>query len=163
MTDIEITVRRKESSYRVPVDLGQFVPTLKFDTGSEYTVISARMLDGSLTDDQLKNFKDYCEKHSRHKGQFISASGDPITGYPVTATNVVIDGSVLPVFHYYLVLENKREIALLGFDFIDRCECKHSPSGNFVITSLDQEGYGDFEGALQNDELAAYIDSLSIN
>lgn len=161
MTNMNVTVRRKESSYRVPVDLGQFVPTLKFDTGAEYTVISARMLDGSLTEEQLNDFEDYCEKHSRHKGHLISASGDPITGYPVTAHDVVIDDSVLPVFHYYLVLENKREIALLGFDFIDRCECRHRPRSHFVISAFDDAEYHDFEGAMQNDEVVAFIDSLA--
>ena len=119
---MNVSVEREKSTYFLLVDMGQFVPTLKFDTGSEYTVISAGMLGGVLSSDQLADFKNYCETHSSRKEKFISASGDSIYGYPVTA---------------------------------------HDSHGNFVITAFDEEGYSIFTGAMQNDEVIAYMDSLS--
>ena len=157
---MNVSVERENSTYFLLADLGQFVPTLKFDTGSQYTVISAGMLGRSLTADQKKHFKDYCEKHSSRKEKFISASGDPFFGYPVSVHDVNIGGTSLPVFYYYLVIENKRDIALLGFDFIDRCKCSHNPHGNFVITEFDEDGYGKLDGVMENDDVMAFIDSL---
>jgi hypothetical protein len=60
------------------IDLGKFVPTLKFDTGAKYTVISVGELSDGLSSEDLTRFKDYCESKKK-----ISATN---WIYAVTAT-----------------------------------------------------------------------------
>ena len=106
--------------------------------------------------------KSYCEENHKHKERFISASGDPIYGYLSHVKNVVMDETVLSDFHYPLVLENKRDIALLGFDFIDKCKREADAYGDIIITEFDDEGYSSADSALENDELFSLIDMLSV-
>ena len=141
--------------------MGVYSPSLKWDTGAKYTVISARMLDDTITDKALKQMKEYCEKNHKHKERFVSASGDPIDGYLSHAENVVVDETVLRDFHYYLIFENKRDIALLGFDFIDNCVRSADAHGDIIVSGFDEEGYGTVADALESDELISLIDLLS--
>ena len=161
MTEIDITARRVNDVYEVLVNIGKYTTSLKWDTGAKYTVISARALDKSLSDEVLEQMKMYCEKHNKHKEKFLSASGDPIYGYLSRAQNAVLDTSVQKEFHYYLVLENKRDIALLGYDFIDNCDRSANAHGDIIVTGFDDEGYGISGDVLETDELIALIDSLS--
>ena len=161
MIDLNITAIRESSTYRINAKMGKIAFSLKFDTGATDTVISARVFSNSLTDSDLEKFTKYCEEHSPHNKEFISATGDSFKGYPVTAHNVRMGKSVLPDFRYYLVVESKRDIALLGYDFIDNCGCSHDPSKNFYLTGFDAERYGKSDGTMENDEMIAYIDSLS--
>ena len=64
-------------------------------------------------------------------------------------------------FHYYLVVENQRDIALLGFDFIDSCKGTFEPHSDIVITEFDECSYGIFDGAIESDEVIAFMDALS--
>ena len=59
MTEIDITARRVGAVYEVLVNLGKYTPSLKWDTGAKYTVISARALDKNLSDDALEQMKLY--------------------------------------------------------------------------------------------------------
>ena len=161
MTEVNFTAERVSSVYEVLVNLGRYTPSLKWDTGAKYTVISARALDKNLSDAALERMKSYCEENQKHKERFISASGDPIYGYLSHVKNVVMDETVLSDFHYPLVLENKRDIALLGFDFIDKCKREADAYGDIIITEFDDEGYSSADSALENDELISLIDSLS--
>ncbi len=161
MNDINVVAKREASSYRVSVDIDNRVFTIKFDTGATDTVISVRVFSNSLTDSDLEKFTKYCEEHSRHNKEFISATGDSFKGYLVTAHNVRLGKSVLPNFRYYLVIESKRDIALLGYDFIDKCQCSHDPGKNFYLTGFDVDNYGKDAGTMENDEVIAFIDSLS--
>ena len=163
MTEIDITARRVGAVYEVLVNLGKYTPSLKWDTGAKYTVISARALDKNLSDDALEQMKLYCEKNHKRKEKFISASGDPIYGYLSRTRNAVLDSTVLNDFHYYLVLENKRDIALLGYDFIDNCNRSANAHGDIVVTGFDNEGYITSGDVLEADELISLIDSLTEN
>ena len=161
MTEVDIIARRVGAVYEVLVNLGKFAPSLKWDTGAKYTVISARALDKNLSDEAITQMKVYCERNHKHKEQFVSASGDPIYGYLSHTRNAVLDATVLKDFHYYLVLENKRDIALLGYDFIDNCDRSANAHGDIIVTGFDSRGYGTTGDVLETDELIALIDSLS--
>ena len=119
------------------------------------------MLDDNISDEDLIQMVQYCEKHHKRKERFVSASGDLFDGYLAHAENVVIDKTEIGSFYYYLVFENKRDIALLGFDFIDNCERCASAHGDIVVTKFDEVSYGTVENALGADEFISLIDSLS--
>lgn len=161
MIEADITAKRIGSVYEVHVNLGKYTPSLKWDTGAKYTVISARMLDDDISDEALRQMKDYCEEHLKHKERFISASGDPFYGYLSHAKDVVVGNTVLHDFYYYLVFENKRDIALLGFDFIENCKGFFDAHSDIIVKGFDADGYKQYEGALETNELISLIDSLS--
>ena len=80
----------------------------------------------------------------------------------MTAHNVTIGNTVFPEFHYYLVVENQRDVALLGYDFTDCCKSTHDPHGDIIVTEFDDLVYGIGDiGAMDSDEVITYIDSLS--
>ena len=54
MNDVNIVAHRVKSLYRISFSMGRFTLSLKLDTGAKYTVISAGMLDDTLTEDDLK-------------------------------------------------------------------------------------------------------------
>lgn len=162
MIKVDITARRIKSVYEVSVDLERYNPSFKWDTGAKYTVISARMLDDDISDKTLKMMKKYCEEHNKHKERFVSASGDPFYGYLTHVKDVVVGNTMLHDFYYYIVFENKRDIALLGFDFIENCKGSFDAHKDIVINEFDDTGYGKKDEALESDELIALIDSLSI-
>ena len=152
---------RAGSTYRIPMTLSNSDFGIKLDTGAKYTVISATAIKDTLTEADLKRIKSLCEERCRNKEEFISASGHSFFGYPVLAHDVEMGDSILKDFRYYLVVENKRDIALLGFDFIDRCTFSHMAEGDIVMTGFDSDGYGEPDGALATEELIAFIDSLT--
>ncbi len=53
MTELNVAAEREESAYRLMIDLGKFVPTLKFDTGAKYTEISVGELSDGLSSEDL--------------------------------------------------------------------------------------------------------------
>ena len=163
MIDVNITGRRVKSVYEVPVDLGEYSVSLKWDTGAKYTVISIGALRKDLTPDNLVKFKAYCEEHHKRKEQFISATGDIFWGYKVTAINAVVDKTEFDEFSYYLVIENKRDIALLGFDFIDNCERCADANSDIVVRAFNDEKYLGEESGMDSSELISFIDSLMGN
>lgn len=163
LNKVNITAHRIDSLYELNAVITGKAVTLKYDTGAKYTVISVGMLDDSVTEKGLEAFKAYCEKHcpEKYKGDFISATGDPFKGYLVSAHDVRIGNEVIRDFRYYLVVENKRDIALLGFDFIDRCKRSADAYGDILITEFDEVGYGKLDGVMENDDVMAFIDSLT--
>ena len=161
MIKTDFLAERENSTYRLSIDLGSSVPVLKWDTGAKYTVISAGMLDDNISQESIERLIAYCEENSRYKEKFISASGDPIKGYLVTVHDARIGSAILRNFRYYLVIENKRDIALLGYDFIDCCKRSADAHGDILISEFDDEGYGALDDAMENDDLISFIDSLS--
>ena len=163
MNNVNMKAKRLPSDYEITARIGNRMLALKYDTGAKYTVISVGAFDKSLAEKGLETFKAYCEEHcsNKYKGDFISATGDPFKGYLITAHDVKIGNNVLRDFRYYLVVENKRDIALLGFDFIDKCKRSADAYGDILITAFD--GYGKLDGVMENDEVMAYIDSLGVN
>ena len=162
MTDVNIVAERLGSVYRLLVDLGEYTPSLKWDSGVAHTVISAGALRKGLSAEQVQVLIKLCENHEHsEKTEFISASGDPFYGYKVTAYNAVVGETELNRFYYYIVPENKRDIALLGFDFINNCKRAADPHQNIIITEFDDEEYGKEPVGMTNGELIAFIDSLT--
>ena len=162
MIKVDITANNVASSYRVPMILGESILGLKWDSGAKYTVISVKVLNSDLSATDLDRIKRFCDGRSNHKEQFISASGHTFDGYLVMAHNVTIGNTVFPEFHYYLVVENQRDVALLGYDFTDCCKSSHDPHGDIIVTEFDDLGYGTGDiGAMDSDEVITYIDSLS--
>ena len=161
MTDINIIGRRSSSAYEIEVDLGGYAFSLKFDTGAKYTVISVGMFEEDFSAGKLMKIKEYCEAHCSKKERFISASGHSFYGYLVNAHNVGMDDTELKVFHYYLVVENQRDIALLGCDFIDHCKGSFEPHSDIILSKFDENTYESFVDAMDSDELIAFMDSLS--
>ncbi len=164
MIKVDITANNVASSYRVPMILGESILGLKWDSGSKYTVISVKVLNSDLSGDDLERIKQYCEGHSNHREQFVSASGHTFDGYLVTAHDVTIGNTVLSEFYHYLVVENQRDVALLGYDFTDCCKSSHDPHSDIIVTDFDDEGYEAADlGAMNSDEVIAFIDSLSVD
>ena len=161
MIETDIYAERLGSSYQIPIYMGSFAFNIKLDTGAKYTVISAKSLNSELTEGNLEQIKEYCEKRSARKERFISASGHSFFGYLATAHDVEIDNTSFSEFRYYLVAENKRDIALMGYDFIDHCRLSSDPQGDIYISGFDDNSYGKDEGAMESDELVSLIDSLS--
>ena len=150
------------SSFRVPVVLSESILGLKWDSGAKHTVISVRVLKSDLLDDDLESVKGYCESNCKRKERFVSASGHSFDGYLITAHHVKVGNANLPEFHYYLVVENQRDVALLGYDFVDCCKSFHNPHDDIIVTEFDDEEYGKrVIESMDSDELLAYIDSLS--
>ena len=161
MIDVKISARRVGAVYEVVANLGKFTPSLKWDTGAKYTVISARTLEKTISDSAIELIKTHCEKKHKRKERFVSASGDPFYGYLSHSEKAVIDETELQDFYYYLVLENKRDVALLGDDFIGNCKGSFEPHGDIIVTGFDEKGYVNQDRALESDELISLIDSLS--
>ena len=57
------------------------------------------------------------------------------------ASNVVIGREIFSEFYYYLVPENKRQIALLGEDFLDNSTDNHAAHANIQFTDFDFAKY----------------------
>lgn len=51
---------------------------------------------------------------------FKAASGSDFGGYLCCAHNVVLEGSVIKKFYYFLTMQD-RKLALLGVDFLTYC------------------------------------------
>ena len=160
LSKTNITARLVNSSYRTTVKLAGSTFNIKLDTGANSTVISAKSIDRVLSEADLKSIEEWCIKQGAPKHKFISASGDDIVGYGMVAHNVKLGSSLFRDFHYYLLLGNKRNIALLGVDFISKCEGSFTPDGDISITGFDRDSYGMIDGALETEELIAFMDSL---
>lgn len=164
MIKVDVAANNVASSYRVPMLLGESILGLKWDSGAKYTVISVKVLNSELSDKDLESVKQYCDGHSSHREQFVSASGHTFDGYLVKANDVTIGNTVFPEFHYYLVVENQRNVALLGYDFTDCCKSSHDPHSDIIVTEFDDEGYATADaGAMDCNEVILFIDSLSVD
>ncbi|MCR5097477.1 MAG: retropepsin-like domain-containing protein [Lachnospiraceae bacterium] len=161
MIKTDIVAEMVGSEYRIPVDMGGIAFSIKFDNGAGSTVVSIDAYAKNLSDDEKNRIKDYCESHSSGKSRFRSASGDFFFGYPVIANNVFLGNTCFKEFYYYIVIENKRNISLLGVDFLDNCEYVHKPHENIVISSFDEISYsGRSMNIIDNNDLVTFIDSL---
>ena len=161
MIDVNITATKLQSMYRIPIYMDSAFFPVKFDTGSRYTVVSVELIREGLSDSHKKKIRLYCENHNAVKEKFISASRDTFEGYLIRAVDVTVGDTTLNEFFYYLVIENKRSIALLGCDFIDGCRYEHEPYGNIIISKFDDEGYfKGIPGNIENAELVSYIEEI---
>lgn len=77
------------------------------------------------------------------------------------AKYTVISAGMLDDFYFYLVIENKRDIASLGFDFIDHCGGSINIHDSIIINEFDDSSYAIGNKAIECDALISLIDSLS--
>ena len=133
----------------------------KFDTGSSTTVIAASVFYDGWSDAELKNLEDFCESKGCTKREFTSASGHKLAGYPVVATDILIGDTEFKEFHYYLITNGRKEMSLLGDDFIENCRYTHEPHEDVEITKFDFDNYcGVNDTCMTSDEVLSFIDDL---
>ena len=132
-----IKAANENDHYVVPVELGETFLIAEFDTGAGTTIISLDVFTGKIADEKREKIKDFFSQKSVLAEEFRSASGDSIYGYPVYADGAVIGGVSFPSFTYYLIVENKRSLALIGHDFIDHCQFSHKFGDDIIIDDFD--------------------------
>lgn len=142
--------------------MGEHAFSIKLDIGAACTVISVDNFVKHISPDEKIRLEQFCEKRCSEKRKFVSASGDEFWGYQVIAHGVIIDNTVFYSFVYYLVIHNKRSIALLGVDFLDNAEYEHKVHDSIEINGFDDAKYGkeDIQG-IENDEIISFIDGIS--
>lgn len=116
---------------------------IKFDTGAANTIISAGSFAGEvISEEELSNkIMPFLNKRPDLVQQnFESVSGNILTGIKAYAKNIKLGGVLIPTFYYYLVIDIGKK-ALLGDDFISKCDFKHSKDGDICITSFDRDAY----------------------
>lgn len=153
--------RSREGLYVLPVEIGGKVFDMKLDLGAGSTVISIDFFADGATDEQRQKAIQFIKGSNAKTGRFIGATGDEFQGYLVHAKDVSIGETKFPDFYYYVVLENKRIIALLGSDFLEHCEYQHKLKGEFEITEFDFDGYiADREDAINYEDIVEFIDEM---
>ena len=135
---------------------------MKFDTGANKTVISSQLIFGDMTQEQIDIIRKYCNEKVTPE-IFTSASGHNIIGYPAILENVIIGDACIEHFFYYLILEdleNDRQIALLGNNFINCCEFSHQINGNIHLLHFDEEKYSISVNVVNTADLLDIFDPL---
>ena len=137
---INIRYAGKESYYTVRLSgLNDDIITGKFDTGAVATIITSKKL--GLSDEQVERLREYFAKSGIEPENFYSATDGKMGGYLVKAENVMLYGTVLKKFYYYLILDNSLDKALLGDDFISCCTFNHQPKSDIIITAINMDMY----------------------
>ena len=161
MTEVSVIAERTGTVNNIPIQLGMNYFDAKFDTGSSVTVVSASVFYDGWKDEEIARLKEYCTNKGCQQREFKSASGHKISGYPVTVKDVCIGETIFPIFRYYLIIDGRREMSLIGDDFIDNCRYSHEPHGNINITAFDFDSYAsDQINSLDSDDLLALIDEF---
>ena len=161
MTDISVTAEKNGTVYNVPIRIGMDFFDAKFYTGSSTTVIAASVFYDGWSDAELKRLEDFCESKGCIKREFTSASGHKLAGYPVVAMDILIGGTEFKEFHYYLITNGRKEMSLLGDDFIENCRYTHEPHEDVEITKFDFDNYCGVNGTcMTSDEVISFIDDL---
>lgn len=164
MIDVSFAAKKTPlfSGHVIRTKVGNSSFMMKFDTGAKDTVISSDVFHGAISDESRDKLIRALDAKKLNTKEFVSASGDGFKGYLVKAKEVSFDKCKLPVFYYYIVVKNKRVIALLGEDFIDNCKYSHEPSGDICITQFNDEAYDvSISGSLSEDDLVSLIEGLA--
>lgn len=161
MTDISVTAEKNGTVYNVPIRIGMDYFDAKFDTGSSTTVIAASVFYDGWSDEETKKLEKFCESKGCSRREFTSASGHPLVGYPVVAKDILVGNANFQEFHYYLITNGRREMSLIGDDFIENCKYTHEPHGDIEIAKFDFDNYcGMAENFMNSDEVLSFIDDL---
>ena len=112
---------------------------MKFDTGAVRTVISIWSLFQHLSINTINRLKEGFENAGIKSKEFSSASGNELKGYPCVIHNAKLNGVVIKDFCFYLILDTRRKIALIGDDFVSCCDFHHIIDGDIVIDSFDSD------------------------
>ncbi len=159
--DISVKAEKNGTVYNVPIRIGMDYFDAKFDTGSSTTVIAVSVFYDGWSDEELNKLKSFCEGKGCKLREFTSASGHQLSGYPVVAKGVSIGETIFKEFHYYLIINGRREMSLLGDDFIDNCKYSHEPHDDIEITKFDFDNYCGMSGkSMNSDEVLSFIDNL---
>lgn len=162
MTDINLTAERCGTVHNIPIQFDMYYFDAKFDTGSSVTVISASVLYEEWDESNTKLLEELCAEKGCEPKEFKSASGHKIRGYPVIAQNVSVGENIFPFFKYYFIVGGRKEMSLIGDDFIDNCRYYHDPHGDINISAFDFDSYEIMpNGFLQSDELLTMIDNMA--
>ena len=130
------------------------------DYAQENGITLTSSVDG-WSDEELNKLKSFCEGKGCKLREFTSASGHQLSGYPVVAKGVSIGETIFKEFHYYLIINGRREMSLLGDDFIDNCKYSHEPHDDIEITKFDFDNYCGMSGkSMNSDEVLSFIDNL---
>ncbi len=164
MIDISIYAKYRDYSYSVSVDLGDCVFPMKLDIGANTTVVSLDAYTRNLNTDIRTRVLQYCEDCCHNKRMFTSASGDNFWGFPVVAHDVYIENVLFNDFYYYLVIENKRVISLIGVDFLDCCDYTHDRHQGIEISGFDSLYYQNTvkKDSIDTNDIIAIIDEMMV-
>ncbi|MBQ6735581.1 MAG: hypothetical protein IJR00_11830 [Lachnospiraceae bacterium] len=136
------------------------VITMKFDTGAINTIISLNALV-STNIDKERFLAEICNK--TQKKLFRSASGNEMQGFLICAKNVLLSGTPIEQFFYYLIVDIEENIGLIGNDFISKCRFHHEVDDDIEITFFHQKRYqDDTKQAITNDEVNAILQLCSL-
>ncbi|MCR5053774.1 MAG: retropepsin-like domain-containing protein [Lachnospiraceae bacterium] len=162
MTKLGIHAKKQKGvpGYWIVAKSGSLGVQLKFDTGAINTVISSEVYYGSISDDVQKKIVSSLDLRKVKKKEFTSASGGTFVGYLVSANNFRMGDVIIPAFRYYMIIENKRTVALLGEDFIDACRYEHDSYGDVVIHEIDEKYFEDSEGTISEEDMISVIDEI---
>lgn len=164
-TKFEFTLDKNTNCYFTFMDIGnnKLIP-IQCDTGASYTSISALALtDFSFDIKKADKVEQRLLKKMGNEDNFLvkkfeDASGDKILGFLTDIGNVKIGNTKLQHFYYYFVPKNNSAFALVGNDFLNKCEFTHSINGNIVINKFDEDGYyQSHKGAISQPELKKLI------
>lgn len=142
--DLKITADYYNAAYHMLLSFSGNIEdaiSFKFDTGAVDTAISFEALLAGKRHQADKEIFIQKLRSDIPTKKFISASGDSMEGYLCEASDIFISGSMLPKFYYYLVLDVKKEVALLGDDFISCCGFRHNVKDSIIIESFDSSEY----------------------
>lgn len=111
------TVKYDRGEYFIPLIRWNDSIMMNFDTGAQHTVISSSLLFRNIDLKKRKLLEDVLVNKSLQK--FRSASGDVIHGVWCLLKDVKLGEIVVPNFYFNLILNAKRNIALLGNDVVN--------------------------------------------
>ena len=62
---------------------------------------------------------------------------------------------------YYFITNGRKEMSLLGDDFIENCKYTHEPHKDVEITKFDFDSYCRMSGSyMSSEEVLSFIDNL---
>ena len=158
---MKVEAKNIGQNYNLPVTLGKFYITAKFDTGAGHTVISAQVFTDNWNEETAKIIEKKLDDRKIKKREFITASGDKILGYKICSKDVMIGDVMIPVFKYYFITRSKRAVALLGKDYIDCCGFYHKPHKSIILEEFDEDVYSKKENdSIEEDELIEILDEV---
>lgn len=121
-----------------------FKPTsaIKLDTGASSTVISVK----SLLEFGIINESDISSilrgtSNNEFASYYTSATGHMIAGFPCHLKNIYLDDKLIEDFYFHIILNDTRNINLLGADFIRFCKVRKDVNNAFELYDLDVELY----------------------
>lgn len=138
----------KFKNFRLPCSLDGFYDSklekvLVLDTGSVNTIISLRVLLylGLITESTAFDFVKNLSSSLIGIKTFVSASRHSIDCIPCVLHNIYLGSKFISDFYFYLPLDNKSELNLLGLDFIRFCSITKTSETKLILHDLNISRY----------------------